>query len=104
MFSNLYGLVTCSSIWCGIAHCFGMVFKCEKNYIMQKDAPRDVSTSLKVIDIARKLHGDSNKLNGLIEKNGHIHSDGKLNITNGSMASQTAETFMLLSIKIYSSS
>ena len=69
MFSNLYGLVTCSSIWCGIAHCFGMVFKRKKNYMLQKDPPLDVSTSLKMIDIAKKLHGDSKKLNDLIEKN-----------------------------------
>ena len=72
--------------------------------MFQKDPPLDVSTSLKMIDIAKKLHGDSNKLNDLIEKNWHIHSDETLNITNGSMASQTAEMFILLSTKIYSSS
>ena len=46
-----------------------MVFKRKKNYMFQKDPPLDVSTSLKMIDIAKKLHGDSNKLNDLIEKN-----------------------------------
>ena len=46
-----------------------MVFKRKKNYMLQKDPPLDVSTSLKMIDIAKKLHGDSKKLNDLIEKN-----------------------------------
>ena len=62
MFSNLARLMIFSSIWRGKAHRFGMVFKREKNYMLQKDPPFDVPTSLNMIDIAKTLHGHSKKL------------------------------------------
>ena len=68
VFLNLEGLVIFKSIWRGIGHCFGMIYKHEKNYMLKKDPPHDVSTSLNMADIAKKLPENSNRLCNLIEK------------------------------------
>ena len=78
-----------------------MVFKREKNYMLQKDPPFDVPTSLNMIDTAKTQHGHSKKLYTLIKKNQNIHSNEKLDIAHGSMASQTAEGFYLTLKKEY---
>ena len=87
VFSNLEGLMTFKSIWYSIGYCFGMVSKLEKNYIVKKDPPLDFPTSLNIADISKKLPERSNKLYDLIDKNRQIHSNKKLDITHGSMAS-----------------
>ena len=68
VFLNLEGLVIFKSIWRGIGHCFGMIYKHEKNYMLKKDPPHDVPTSLNMADIAKKLPENSNRLCNLIEK------------------------------------
>ena len=67
-----------------------MVSKREKNYMLKRDPPLDVPTSLNMIDIARKLHKHSNKLVNLIEKMRQIGSNENLDIAHGLMALQTA--------------
>ena len=90
VFSNLERLVTFKSFCCGIVQYFGMVSKREKNYMLKRDPPLDVPTSLNMIDIARKLHKHSNKLVNLIEKMRQIDSNENLDIAHGLMALQTA--------------
>ena len=73
-----------------------MVFKREKNYMLQKDPPFDVPTSLNMIDTAKTLHGHSKKLYTLIKKNQNIHSNEKLDIAHGSMLRKQLRDFILL--------
>ena len=71
-----------------------MVSKREKNFILKID-PIHVPTNLNMADIAKKLREHLNKLYNLIDKVRQVHLNETLDITHGSMASQTAEAVFL---------
>lgn len=88
--SSLSGMIKFKSIWRNIAGLFGMISRRERFALLKKDQ----SFEQKICNVnegLQKLHQPAEQLSELIAKIRDLTKRNRLDITDGSMASQTAE-------------